>query len=140
MSLLRNNLLKIAHRLIPSETIKFEKWIANTVVNGEVVPSYDTPRTIRADVHPLKSEMYEKLGLDFQKEYRLVHADLAMKGVDDQKIPDRMIYDNSYWNVQKSNNWTMYDGWSWAVFVRVKNMEVQPEPVPPTPPEDNGEE
>lgn len=134
MTLLRSNLLKRANRLIPFEKIVFQKWTGNTFQEGIAVPTFAEGVELSASVQPVRTEIYEKLGLDFQKDYVTVHASVQMNGTDKQATPDRMIYDGFVWNVQKSNNWFSYDGWSSAVFIRIKVAET---PTPPIP--DNGD-
>lgn len=134
MTLLRSNLLKRANRLIPFEKIVFQKWTGNTFQDGIAVPTFSEGVELSASVQPVRTEIYEKLGLDFQKDYVTVHASVQMNGTDKQATPDRMIYDGFVWNVQKSNNWFKYDGWSSAVFIRIKVAET---PTPPIP--DNGD-
>lgn len=123
--LLRSNLLNVAHRIIPFENIKFQKWVKNEVVAGEDVPVYTTAEDIEASVQEIKTEMYAKLGLDMQKKYKWVYASRDIKGTDEQETPDRIIYQGNYWNAVKSNNWRAYDGWSGAIFVKVKDYVVQ---------------
>lgn len=120
MTMLRNNLLKRAMRSIPTETIQFESWKENTLVNGEDVALYNEPITINASVQEIKTEMYKKLDLDFEKDYICVYANVEIKGIDKQETPDRVYYQGSYWNAVKNNNWHQYDGWSSAICVRVK--------------------
>lgn len=137
MTLLRSNLLKRANRLIPFEKITFQKWTGNTFQDGIAVPTFAEGVEIKASVQPVRTEIYEKLGLDFQKDYRSVHASVQMNGTDKQAVPDRMIYQGFEWNVKKSNDWTEYDGWSSAVFVRIKKAEI---PTPPIPEDDENDQ
>lgn len=139
MTLLRSNLLKKANRLIPFEKIVFQKWTGNTFQDGIAVPTFAEGVEFSASVQPVRTEIYEKLGLDFQKDYVTVHASVQMNGTDKQATPDRMVYDGYIWNVQKSNNWFKYDGWSSAVFVRIKIAETPTPPTPPTPDTDENE-
>ena len=125
MSLLRSNLLNHAHKIIPFERVTFEHWMWNDTVNGEDVPVYGAGIDLEASVQRIRAELYPKLGLSLQKDYRWVFASIKMSGTDEQEVPDRIFYNNSYWNAVKSNNWSVYDGWSGAVFVRVKQSDVQ---------------
>lgn len=117
--MLRNNLLKRAQRLIPSEPVVIKKFQGFTQDDyGNNILSFSDVPISNANIIAIPSELYAQLGLDFQKEYKKVFVSYQLNGLDRQESPDKLEFYNATWTVSKSNSWSEYDGWSYAVVVR----------------------
>lgn len=115
------NLLNRAFQLIPQQEFQFAKWLSKTVnTQGIMVNTYAAPVPCRGSIQAVDQSLYEKLGLDFEKQYRLVYASIFMKGVDvatGQNTPDRLIFEGKNWKVIRNTPWYSADGWSGVLVV-----------------------
>lgn len=119
MSLLTHNLLVHALRIIPSSQVQVFHFTENTITEGgQSVPSYEDLGTFNGSIQGVTNELYAELGLDFQKEYKKVFVPTQLNGSDTQTTPDYVSFYGSNWTVFKSNKWTEYDGWDYAIVVR----------------------
>ena len=121
MNLLDENLLEIALGVIPGETFQYEKF-TGTVENdiGLNVPQFAAPVTVTGSIQGVELDIYPQLGLDFQKNYRLVYASVNMKGVEEQEVPDRLTFYGLTWSVVKTVPWMNYNGWNGVLLVEDK--------------------
>ena len=122
MSLLRSNLLKKALRIIPKESYLYYKFLENTVNElGIEVASYADPVTIDfGSVQSPENSLYQQLGLDFDKNYKIFYGAVEIKGNELQPQPDRFLYDGKLFETVKNTNWFNYDGWCGVLAVELK--------------------
>ena len=78
MSLLRNNLLKKALKLIPGESYQYLKYQGEIINDfGISVPSYATPVIITPQngiVQSPENSLYQQLGLSLDKNYKIFYG------------------------------------------------------------------
>lgn len=118
-----SNLLLQALTVIPPKTVIYKKFKGNVrKPNGVLVPEYEEPITISmAIAQPVSKEAYQKLGLDFQKEYRKVWIPINAMAMSNQLSSDKFIIDNQTWNVWGDTIWETYDGWNEILVVSEKS-------------------
>lgn len=121
MNLLEENLLEIALGVIPGEKFIYRQFVG-TVENdiGLNVPQFADPIEVTGSVQSVELDIYPELGLDFQKNYRLVYASINMKGVEEQEVPDRLEFYGQTWSVVKTVPWINYNGWNGVLVVEDK--------------------
>lgn len=121
MNLLEENLLEIALGVIPGEKFIYRQFVG-TVENdiGLNVPQFSAPIEVTGSVQSVELDIYPELGLDFQKNYRLVYASINMKGVEEQEVPDRLEFYGQTWSVVKTVPWINYNGWNGVLVVEDK--------------------
>ena len=124
MSLLRNNLLKKALKLIPGESyqyFKFEREEVNSF--GISVPVYAAPKTITPQngmVQSPENSVYQQLGLSLDKNYKIFYGAISIQGNETQKQPDRFLYQNKTFETVRNADWFTYDGWCGVLAVEIK--------------------
>lgn len=121
MNLLEENLLEIALGVIPGENFIYRRFLG-TVENeiGLNVPQFAEPIEVTGSIQGVELDVYSQLGLDFQKNYRLVYASIDMKGIEEQEIPDRLEFYGLTWSVVKIVPWVKYNGWNGVLVVEDK--------------------
>jgi len=124
MSLLRNNLLKKALRLIPGESYQYLKYIDEQVNDlGIAVATYEEPITItpaNGIVQSAENSLYQQLGLDLDRNYKIFYGAVSIKGNEAQEHPDKFIYKGLTYETVKNTDWFNYDGWCGVLAVEIK--------------------
>lgn len=116
-----NNLLNRAFTLIPQQEFTFCKFISKEVnEQGLFVNTYAEPKKCKGSIQAVDQSLYEKLGLDFEKAYRLVYASIFMEGVNTQNTPDKLIFEGKTWKVVRETPWYSVDGWCGIMVVEDK--------------------
>ncbi len=121
MNLLEDNLLEIALGVIPGQTFKhmaFTGSVENEIGLNE--PQFAEPVEVTGSIQGVELDIYPQLGLDFQKNYRLVYASVNMKGLEEQEVPDRLEFYGAVWSVVKTVPWLKYNGWNGVLVVEDK--------------------
>jgi hypothetical protein len=121
MSLLSSNLLNAAARLIPLQPIVWTAWSGTTAPNdiGVLVPAYSAPVTLNASVQPVPRTLYEDLGLDFQKNYRMIYCSQSFQDLERASTPDFIDYGGRRYNVLSNTDWQSANGWQGSVCIDV---------------------
>lgn len=124
MSLLRNNLLKQALKLIPGESYQYLEYIDETTnAMGIKVATYADAVTITPDMGMAQSpenSLYQQLGLSLDKDYKIFYGAVNIQGNEEQPQPDRFIYQGKTYETVRNTNWFNYDGWCGVLAVEVK--------------------
>ncbi|MBQ2284583.1 MAG: hypothetical protein II244_02825 [Clostridia bacterium] len=124
MSLLRNNLLKKALKLIPGESYQYLKYQGEIINDfGISVPSYATPVIITPQngiVQSPENSLYQQLGLSLDKNYKIFYGATSILGNEAQPQPDRFIYDGKTFETVRNTDWFNYDGWCGVLAVEIK--------------------
>lgn len=124
MSLLRNNLLKKALKLIPGESYQYLKYQGEQInALGISVPSYAEAVTItpaNGMVQSPDNSIYSQLGLSLDKNYKIFYGAVSILGNEAQPQPDRFIYDGKVFETIRNADWFNYDGWCGVLAVELK--------------------
>lgn len=106
------NLLGMASRLIKLDAPMLVAFKGEEKSHGGVVsPTYFTPRKIRASMQPVSKSMYEKLGLDLQKDYMMAYTDQVLRDLKRGASPDLLDFGGRRYQVESNTNWQNSDGW-----------------------------
>lgn len=124
MSLLRSNLLKKALKLIPGESYQYIKFLGEEPnAMGVMIPTYAEAVTItpaNGMVQSPENSLYQQLGLDLDKNYKIFYGAVSIKGNEEQPQPDRFIYDGKTFETVRNTDWFNYDGWCGVLAVELK--------------------
>lgn len=121
MNLLEQNLLEIALDIIPGDEFILHKfWRTAETETGLNIPVYEEGVKLTGSIQGVELDIYPQLGLDFEKNYRLVYASADMKGLEDQEVPDILEFYEKKWSVVKTVPWLKYNGWNGVLVVEYK--------------------
>jgi len=114
------NLYNMARSVIPSDNVQLEKFLGNTTNDvGQKVPSCDTPISIDGSFQTIDSSLYEKLGLDFNKHYRVLYTNENLTEIDRDTSSDRILYQGEKYQLLDKSDWFNYNGWIGVLCVRL---------------------
>jgi hypothetical protein len=120
MTLLGSNLFNLASQLIPPQSVPWSQWIGTTAnVAGKLVPAYADPVPIMANVQPVPRAMYEQLGLDLQKNYRVVYTAQVLRDLERNASCDLIDYGGRRYNVLSNTDWQSVNGWQGSLCIDV---------------------
>lgn len=114
------NLYKLASGLIPLSTFTYFEFDTNIINNqGQKVPSFKTGVTKKGSVQSIDTVLFERLGLDTSKEYKMIYSSIDIKILENGKSSDRATYDGNTYQALTKANWLTYNGWVGVVFVKI---------------------
>ena len=114
------NVLAMAQKIIPPVDILYYKFNTSTIDDyGAISPSFDTPITIKANVHPVPRSVYQEQGLDFNKQYISIFTQQQMFDLDRDNQSDKIEYLGEMYQLFNKSDWTYYNGWNSFKAVRI---------------------
>lgn len=120
------NLLEQAHVLIPFQPFLWHPWQSQSLDSALLrVNDYEAPIECRGSIQRVPQEMYERLGLDWENNYRLVYSSHDIKGLDGQQSPDVLTFEGKNWKVVRVTPWYGYDGWNEVLVVEDAENELE---------------
>ncbi|MBO5810418.1 MAG: hypothetical protein J6R32_06280 [Bacteroidales bacterium] len=122
------NLLKLAMSVIPPRSIQYYAY-KNSTVNayGELICTYELPITLKAVVIEENMNVYQEHGLSPQKMHKTIYVNHRIQDTANQNAADMFYFDNEYWRVISTVDWTIYNGWSSCIVSKVKETPFVPE-------------
>lgn len=120
MSTPGSNTLRRAQFLQGKQTVNYYQQNARTTnAVGLIVNSFAAPIPLLCSVQPVQRNLYESLGLDFQKNYATIFVTRELIDLIQGKAGDRFSWNGRMWQVQSDMNWNGSDGWVSALSVDV---------------------
>ena len=120
------NLLKLAMSVIPPRDVVYYAYKSSEInAQGEVICTYESPITLKAVVIEENMNVYQEHGLSPQRMHRTVYVNHKVNDTANQKTADKFYFDNEYWRVISTLDWTVYNGWSSCIVSKI--METPPE-------------
>ncbi|MGJ0509057.1 MAG: phage collar protein [Methylocystis sp.] len=115
-----SNLLAQALTVIAPQLAQY--WAAtgrevNTV--GIYVTSFAEPVDVYGSIQPVPRALYEKYGLDFNKNYVTFYTTRAIDDVFRGRSGDQLTFGGKRWQVESSNDWQFVDGWNGLLCIEV---------------------
>lgn len=107
------NLLEQAHALIPFQTFVWRKWKGQTLDAALLrVNEYEDGVKLQGSIQRVSQPMYERLGLDWEHNYRVIHTSANIQCLNGQQSPDLLTFEGKNWKVISVTPWFGYDGWN----------------------------
>lgn len=115
-----SNLLGMALRLIAPQQFQYYAWATRSkTANGMWVATYAAPVTMAGSVQPVPRTLYEKYGLDFQKNYVIFYTALNAIDIARDVSGDQFIYAGKKYQAESKTDWFQQDGWDAILAVEV---------------------
>lgn len=116
-----SNLFRQAIRLIAPMEIQYLKFLGRTQNQVRVwVSNYAPAVPIWASVQAVQRSSYNALGLDFQKNYIKIFADVDVVDLQRDSAGDQYIYNSKIYQIEDQTSWFVMDGWASVMAVEVK--------------------
>lgn len=120
MSVPGSNLLSRAARLIAQQTVSYQQWTGRTQnENYEWISTYAPAVNIQGSFQPVPRSMYEKMNLDWQKDYFNFFCQKDMLDLNRDVSGDIFAFNGSTFKIESSTDWFAMDGWAQVLCVRM---------------------
>lgn len=123
-----SNILAQALTVIAKQTVSYYAFVSRAPnANYLDVTTYADPVPLQGSWQPVKRELYERLGLDLQKNYSRFYVSANVIDVTRDVSGDQIHFQGRVWQCESVNPWYGVDGW-----VGVLVIDVGPIPPPIT--------
>jgi len=115
-----SNVLGIALSVIGKQRFSYKAFVSrslNTV--GQDVPVYAQGIPLMGSVQPPPRELFDRYGLDLQRDYLMFYVQKSMLDVTRDVSGDRIEFANKNYQVLTKTNWMPIDGWISLLAVQI---------------------
>ncbi len=120
MSVPGSNILAQAFRVIRPQPVKYFKWTGRTVNDiGLDVATYADPITLNGSVQAVGRNVYEQLGLDWQKNYINFYIKQRATDINRNQSGDQLEFCGRRYEAKSEANWFGIDGWVYILCVDI---------------------
>lgn len=114
------NILNMAFSVIAQQSFEYYQFRGRSVDNvGKLVNTYDPAVEYSGSVQAVPRTAFQRLGLDFTREYITIIASTDFVGTDRDYTGDVVKFNGSYWQLQTVTDWLAQDGWKRYTCVKV---------------------
>lgn len=89
---------------------------------GNEVPAEPTPVTYTGSIQPVSNKMYEQLGLDLNKNYKVVYCPQLLQSIAEVEVPGRIVYGGGTYDIIENKNWWETNGYTRCVICENKSL------------------
>lgn len=115
-----SNLLRMALGIISPQSVQWRAFISRTSnVAGDWESTFAAAVTITGSMQPVKSSLYEQLGLDLTKNYQNLHTSADVRATTRDREGDLVMFGGKAWQCQSDRDWRMVDGWRVMLMIEV---------------------
>lgn len=120
MAIPGSNVLKTALSVIASQLVSYHQFVRRDENEiGQDVAVYAVARNIKGSFQPVSRNLYQQLGLDFNRLYYYFYTSKAVLDVQRDVSGDQISFDGFRYQVLSANDWFSVDGWTAVLCVRV---------------------
>lgn len=121
------NLLPIAMRATAilgcNKTFKYFDYDGTTTNEiGNEVLTYTEPITYTGSIQPVSNKMYEQLGLDLQKNYKVVYCPQLLHSIAEKEVTGKIEYNGGTYDIIENKNWWETNGYTKCIICEIKKF------------------
>jgi hypothetical protein len=114
------NVLNMAFRVIAKTTITYYQYVSReTNVIGQDVTTYDAGTPLMGSWQPVQRNLYQSLGLDFQKSYYYFYVPSDLLDVSRDVSGDQIGFNGKRFQCESNTQWFQIDGWQQVLCVDI---------------------
>ncbi len=100
---------------------------SETIINemGVEVPVEPQPIPYIGSIQPVSNKMYEQLGLDLNKNYKVVYCPQLLQSIAEKEIPGRIKYNGGTYDIIENKNWWETNGFTKCVICENKSLRAE---------------
>lgn len=122
-----SNLMARAVRLIAQNKLSYQRFVSRTTNEiGLDVPEYEDAVDILGSIQPVPRQLYQQYGLDFQKRYVNLYAQIDVIDITRDVSGDLVTFAGRTYQLLSATDWFNIDGWAAVLCVEVENDGQQP--------------
>jgi len=88
---------------------------------GQWISLYGTASQVEISLQAVEREMYVEMGLDLQKNYVMIYANIDAENIDRNVTGDRFkLPDGKIYQIESLTSWFLMDGWMSALCIKVE--------------------
>lgn len=115
------NLLLRAFKLTGFQTVQWYSAVSNVTNEiGLQVVTWAYPEPVQAQVQPVPRNLFQSLGLDFQKEYVIIYAPVKMNDVTRNRSGDQFVFSAYRYQILSNTEWFPINGWNGQMAVKIE--------------------
>lgn len=119
--MLGSNILNQALRLIGKQTIQYYAFNSRSTNDiGYDVSEYADPVDAKGSFQPIPRNLYQQMGLDFQRNYANVFLPQSMVDVERDVSGDKVGFNGKIYQCLSATPWAAIDGWTEMLVVQVQ--------------------
>lgn len=92
---------------------------------GRDVPKYADPKPVTGSVQAVSNKLYEQLGLNLDKNYKIIYSPELIQSIAEKIQPDRIVYNNRTFEVVEDKDWYETNGYTRILVVELKELRCQ---------------
>lgn len=117
-----SDILSLALSVIDSATFDYYAYNSRTTnAIGLYVTTFDEPVSMTGSIQAVPRNEYERLGLDFAKNYIRAFAELNWQEAGRDRAGDQIAWNDLRWQIVSITPWFNIDGWSEILAIEVSN-------------------
>lgn len=117
-----SNLYRQATQVIARQTYEYYKFIGSTTDSrGRATSNYDPAVLLADSIQAVKRNLYEDMGLDFERDYVKIYTDSDLFGIERDYSGDQIAYRGQRFQLLSDTDWRFQDGWRSILAVRLAN-------------------
>ena len=89
---------------------------------GNEVLTYTAPVTYTGSIQPVSNKMYEQLGLELQKNYKVVFCPQLLHSIAEKEVTGKIEYDGGTYDIIENKNWWASNGYTKCVICEIKKF------------------
>ena len=89
---------------------------------GIEVPTAPVQTTYTGSVQAVSNKMYEQMGLDLTKNYKVIFCPQLLQSIAEKQIPGRILYDGRTWDIVENQNWWETNGFTKVLICENKSL------------------
>lgn len=114
------NLLNMAMSVVGNQQFNYIKFLSRSENDiGQDVPLYDIPVLTVGQVQAVPRELFDKYGLEMQKNYLMFYVSQEILDVTRDVSGDRIEFANQTYNCLSQTNWVPINGWTGVICVQI---------------------
>ncbi len=114
------NVLSLALSVISKQRVEYYRFLGRETNDvGIDINKYASPVPLYASVQAIDRNLYQYLGLDFQKRYIRLYACAQLQDLARDRSSDQIEFNKQRYQLLSDADWYYIDGWDGALCVQV---------------------
>lgn len=120
MAIPGSNLLRKALTVIKPQEVVYFRYIGRSTTGAGIYESGFAPgKKRKGSVQPVPRELYERFGLDMQKNYVKFFQPRDAEDIGRNTSGDQFVFDGNRYQIESNVPWFGVDGWTQSLSVQI---------------------